>query len=193
MKSFSVAVLSILALSLPALTLSEGGLQSGLAKGATVVPFFPKHVAGPDKGTKACPVCKYGYMPGVQVWINADNAGNTANLAKGLERELNVLGLKKVRAFVVFFNPQGKTPDEFGDWVGKLGAQLQLKKVALAYLQEPDDEAIKAYKINTDAQVRNTIFVYRNRKVTEKFVNFVADKPGLAKLAHAMVSVTRHG
>ena len=32
------------------------GLRSGVEKGEVLLPFHPKHVVGPDTGTKACPV-----------------------------------------------------------------------------------------------------------------------------------------
>lgn len=44
--------------------------------------------------------------------------------------------------------------------------------VGLALLKGASDEAIGGYKINTDASVKNTVIVYRNRKATAVFVNW---------------------
>lgn len=40
-------------------------IQSGLNVGDESPAFDPQHAWGPDKGSHACPMCKYGYHPGV--------------------------------------------------------------------------------------------------------------------------------
>ena len=72
-----------------------------------------------------------------------------------------------------------------------MAAQEKLQNVALVYLPGPTDEAVKDYEINTDAKVKNTVFVYKSRKVKAKFVNFVADKKGTDTLETAIKGVLK--
>ena len=44
-------------------------------------------------------------------------------------------------------------------------------KVSLCLLK-PNDEALTGYKINSSAEISNTIIVYRDRKVTGKLFNW---------------------
>lgn len=46
----------------------------------------------------------------------------------------------------------------------------------------PSDSGVRAYKVNIVPEVKNTVMLYRNRKVETKYVNFVADEKGLSTL-----------
>ena len=72
-----------------------------------------------------------------------------------------------------------------------LAAKKKLDHVALTYVSGPEDEAVKAYRINTGAKVKNTVLVYKNRMVSSKFINLVADKSGLESLDKAIHSVVQ--
>ncbi len=54
----------------------------------------------------------------------------------------------------------------------ELNSAEKADNVGLALLKGKNDEAISSYKINTDASVKNTVIVYRNRKATAVFVNW---------------------
>lgn len=61
--------------------------------------------------------------------------------------------------------------------------------LALAYLGKTN-EAVGDYKVNLAPEVKNTFFVYVNKKVTAKFVNLEPDEKGLADLKAAITAVT---
>lgn len=48
--------------------------QSGLQLGEDNPSFIPYHAFNPDKGTRACPVCKYGRYHGIVYFV-----GNNPN------------------------------------------------------------------------------------------------------------------
>lgn len=50
---------------------------------------------------------------------------------------------------------------------------------------------MQRYKVNLDPEVKNTIIVYRNKKVTAKFVNLKADEKGLSELKAALEAVAK--
>lgn len=163
--------------------------DSGLAVGKMLPAYDPVHVAGPDKGTNTCPVCKYGPRPAVQVWVNGDSAENVAALAKFLEKTVGANKAKDMKAFVVFLNTSGKSDKAVSQELTKMAEGLGIKEIAFAYLPAAEKGPIQAYAINTDSAVKNTIFVYRNRKVAAKFVNLKADSNGLTSLNKAISSV----
>ena len=164
-------------------------LNSGVSKGEMLPAFHPTHVAGPDKNTDTCPVCKYGMNPAVQVWVNSDDAGNVTEIVKTLDKEVATNKKKKLRAFVVYINPKSETKEEVEKNLAKLNADAKSSGVGIAYLDSPKNDAVKGYAINTDAKVKNTIFVYKNLTVATKFVNLKADKTGLASLKAAIAKV----
>ncbi len=164
---------------------------SGVEKGETLSAFQPHHVTGADKNSDTCPVCSYPKNPAVQVWVNGDDEQNVRAVVRNLERETVANKAKKFKAFVVFINPRHESAAVMNAKLAKLGAEEKIKNVALAYLSGPADPAIADYKINTDATVRNTVFVYRARKVAAKFVNFTADASDLKTLDAAIAQVAK--
>ena len=181
-------------LTLSGLTLSlakPGDAKSGVPVGGVLSAFTPHHVSGADKQTDTCPVCKYPFNPAVQVWVNTDDPKNVAQIADTLEKVAKANANKKFKAFVVFINPNKQAGDKLGKQLEGIASKENLQNVALVYLPGPSDEAVKDYEINTDAKVKNTVFVYKSRKVNAKFVNLVADKKGVDTLETAIKGVLK--
>lgn len=177
-----VALSAFAALALPALA---GGLKSGLEVGESVTPFHPKHVSGPDAGTDTCPPCKYGSRPAVQVWVNNDTDANVLGTAKALS------GMVKnskadLKAFVIKLSSCDACVEATKGWADK----AKLDNIAMAYLPVKD-KAVTNYKVNTDAEIKNTVFVYRNKQVVAKFVNFEANDAGLKALSAAVMKAEK--
>ena len=190
----SGALLGTLALTGAMLSLTLAAeLKSGVDKGGMLSAYHPRHVSGPDKNTDTCPVCKYPTNPAVQVWVNTDDVKNVAAIAETLEKTARANADKKFKAFVVFMNPNKETPEAIEKQLQAMAKKDKLERVTLAYLSGPDDDAVKEYEINTAPQVKNTVFVYRNRKVETKFINLVADKKGQEALTSALQTVLKQG
>jgi protocatechuate 3,4-dioxygenase beta subunit len=166
-------------------TALAGALSSGLRVGDNVSPFEPTHVTGPDKGTQTCPVCKYGATPAVQVWVNGDSIKNVVPIAKELNAKVEG---SKFRAFIVFLidpKDEAQTTKTLTD----IATKNKLQKVAFVVLDKTD-RAVSAYKVNTSSQIKNTVIVYKDRRVTQKFVNLHSTKEGLGELQAAVTQVT---
>lgn len=160
-------------------------LDSGLKVGERVTPFHPTHISGPLKGTNNCPPCTFQNRPQVQVWVNGDDVANVEKIAKVLDAEMG--SNKEFKAFVIFVtdNPEA-TAKKLKDVVSKTG----LNNVAFAYIDK-NDEALENYKINTGADIKNTVFLYKKWTVQDKYVNFKADSAGLNKLKEAVASLNK--
>lgn len=60
--------------------------------------------------------------------------------------------------------------------------------IGLALLKGPQDESLAGYKISTDAAVKNTVIVYRDRKASAVFVNWTPKEADQLKAAIAEVN-----
>lgn len=184
MKKTGLYLTAIAALAVPAFAV----LNSGINVGQQVSAFHPKHVAGPHKGTDACPPCTYGMLPQVQVWINGDSEANIAQIAKVLNNRSEWQG-QGLKSFVIFVSDPAKTA-QTAKWIESIASKTGYSKVAMAYLPK-NSEFVADYKINTSPEVKNTVFVYKNRTVQAKFVNLKADANGLAELNKAIDKITK--
>ena len=155
-------------------------LNSGLAIGSNCPAFDPKHVSGADKGKTACPMCKYGYQQGIMVWINETNLDQIESFAKRLESEMQKRGEKKLRVFLIHMNPTNNNLDKLESELINWAVKQDLKKVALVYIPTPNDpESSELFQINTSPEIKNTVFVYKKRRVAAKWVNIDYDEASL--------------
>jgi protocatechuate 3,4-dioxygenase beta subunit len=150
-------------------------VSSGLAIGETVEPWRPIHVAGPDRGTTACPVCTYLAKPAVIVFTK--DGKDTVELAHRVEGLVATYREKELKGFVVVVD---STPEKLAITAKEAG----VSRSALCY---PDpssrDEDLKSYKINPAAT--STILVYKDYTVTARFVNLRAKDFGKVEAATA--------
>ncbi|MBA4852270.1 SMP-30/gluconolactonase/LRE family protein [Emticicia sp. BO119] len=145
--------------------------NSGLAVGEDAPAFDPYHVSGKDKGTKTCPMCKYGAKTdGLMVWIN-DDLQNYEKLLSFLEGQYLTKNANNWKTFIVFMNPNHKKESLLKRQLSDYTRKLDLKNVAFTFINSPTDtETAGVYEINP--KVKNTIFAYKKRVITKKFVNF---------------------
>jgi protocatechuate 3,4-dioxygenase beta subunit len=165
------------------------GRHSGLLVGTECPAFDPQHAWGADRGTHACPMCKYGYRTaGVLAWFGDDDWGTMARLAFSLEREIERRGAG-FRAFLVYTNPKKEPAAEVTRRLEAFARANGLRNVALLHVPSPDDKPSSfLYRINPRA--RNTILLYRQRRVVGKFVNWVPTQQASLESAIASVAAT---
>ncbi len=179
MKKILVAGCSALAL------VAMAGTNSGLERGESVTPFHPTHVAGPLKGTTECFPCTFQARPQVQVWVNGDTDANVSMIAKTLDKAMATNKANEFKAMIVILT-DAKSKD--ATMAKALTFAKGLKNIDVAVLAK-NDSAVSAYKVNTASTVKNTVFVYKNWKVENKMVNFVADAKGLTTLGTAITKI----
>jgi protocatechuate 3,4-dioxygenase, beta subunit len=150
-------------------------LKSGLAVGTNCPAFDPIHLSGADSGKRVCPMCKYGNGQGIMVWFNHANVDQLKDFAITLDSEMINRGEKNLRVFLVYMNPFHSQNSATGQEI--LGRKLRkwcdeqgLKHVALLWVPSPEDpKTCGLYNINPEA--KNTVFIYKKRKVIDKWVN----------------------
>lgn len=185
MKKFFTLTIGVATLT----AIAAAPAKSGLEVGETVSAFHPNHVAGPHKGTNACPPCTYGVLPQVQVWVNGDSGTNVQAIANNLQENMKAHSGAKLKTFVIFLTDDSKSQDTAKAIEG-MAKKVQANDVAMAWLGK-GDKAVEDYKVNVAPEIKNTVFVYKDRQVKAKFVNFKADKKGLAELNAAISGITK--
>ncbi len=152
----------------------DGNMKSGLAVGSNCPAFDPLHLSGADAGKKVCPMCKYGRGQGIMIWFNHANLDQMKTFVIKLENEMMARGEKNFRVFLMYMNPYYvKLKDEENILQGKIKkwcAEQKLVKVAMTWVPSPvDEETCGLYQLNPEA--KNTVFIYKKRGITEKWVN----------------------
>ncbi|NOT75052.1 MAG: intradiol ring-cleavage dioxygenase [Cyclobacteriaceae bacterium] len=154
----------------------QTGISSGLSVGESCPAFDPYHVSGKDKGTNRCPMCSYGFGQGVMIWWNSPDLKPLMNLLKNFEPIIEKSGSTKLRVFAMYTNPDKKSEEELKLKLSALANVYQLKNCALTFVPSVQDpETSKLFLINP--QALNTIFIYRKRKVIDKFINIKTENP----------------
>lgn len=164
------------------------GANSGPKIGEFVNAFEPHHISGPDAGTDTCPVCKYGNTPAVQVWIHKRESANLKQVIQLLDKKV-AKNPSKFKAFVIVLTPKAEL-QQTQTWLKSLAKETGSKGVALTTL-DPSDPGVEANQINISDKISNTVFVYKNRKVTANWVDFVASSATLKALDRAITSATK--
>lgn len=162
---------------------NTSALSSGLKIGSNCPAFDPLHISGVDAGKKACPMCKYGYGEGIMIWINNPSVSAISSFTIMLENEIQKRGIRNFRVFLVYMKPPS---EEEGVAIKKLiswTSQMNIRNVAVTLVPSATDEKTSiAYKINPSPEIMNTVFVYKKRKVADKFINIDYNEASFEKI-----------
>ncbi|MCC5929169.1 MAG: intradiol ring-cleavage dioxygenase [Cyclobacteriaceae bacterium] len=145
-------------------------IESGLPVGDVSPSFMPFHAWGPDKGTKVCPICKYGRYHGIVYF--AGNESNWEDIRKWLaylEME-SVAREKYLKVYFVYGNEKAYSKSKRTEQLELIGQELNIKNTALTFVPSFSDEEteVNLYKINP--LVENTFIIYRHRDIIDKFI-----------------------
>ena len=162
---------------------NTGDLQSGKSIGEDVFSFTPFHAWGPDKGTKTCPICKYGWYHGILYF-----AGNNPDWAQ-IRQWLNFLESesnkreKYLKVYFVYGNESGYDRSQRENELAQVGQELQLNKVALTFVPsfKDKDSDIHLNKINPETE--NTFILYRRSRIIDKHINLKPNEENFALIA----------
>lgn len=145
--------------------------QSGLNIGEDQPSFTPYHAYGPDKGSKTCPVCKYGRYHGIVYYVgNNSNWDEIKKWLKFLDNE-SIIREKYLKAYFVYGNSKNYNKQKRQADLEKLGNDLGLQKIALTYVPSFTDTESEANLNKINSNVENTIVIYRHRTIVDKYIN----------------------
>lgn len=145
--------------------------QSGLQIGEDQPSFIPFHASGPDKGSRACPVCKYGRYHGIVYFVG--NNTNWAEVKKWLVflEQQSIARSKYLKAYFVYGNERNYNKGRRQKELEAIGTELNLKKIALTFVPSFTDTESEVNLNNINTAATNTFIIYRNRTIIDKYIN----------------------
>ncbi|MFM8744156.1 MAG: intradiol ring-cleavage dioxygenase, partial [Cytophagales bacterium] len=145
--------------------------SSGLESGEDSPSFGPTHAGGPDKGTEACPVCKYGRYHGILYFVgNRPNWSDIKKWLPFLETESQMRG-KYLKVYFVYGNEKGYDRESLQGELAAIGKELAIRQVALTFVPSLRDTISEVHLNKIDPVNENTFVIYRNRTIIDKRVN----------------------
>jgi len=147
---------------------------SGLHIGEDQPSFIPFHAWGPDKGTRTCPVCKYGRYQGIVYFVG--NNPNWVEIKKWLtylEQE-SVTRSKYLKAYFVYGNELNYNKDDRRKELERIGLELNLKNIALTFVPSLTDTESEVNLNKLNPAVENTFVIYQHRTIIEKYIDLTA-------------------
>lgn len=142
----------------------------GLEVGEEQPSFMPFHAWGPDKGTKACPVCKYGRYQGVIYFLGADPDWTEVKAwLRFLESEAEKRKLS-LKVYFVYGNSKGYQSDTRERELGDLGENLRIKNLAVTYVPSFMDTNSEVDRNKLSGLIGNVFIVYKEHVITDKFI-----------------------
>ncbi|MCF6317970.1 MAG: intradiol ring-cleavage dioxygenase [Proteobacteria bacterium] len=163
----------ILGLNIPNYPVDETNIQSGLMIGENFPSITPYHAWGPDKGTKTCPVCRYGRHFGIMYFVNDVQSQEIKGWLLELEKQSETRG-KYLKVYLIYANETGYSFDKRNKELEDLGKELDLKEIALTFVPSFNDIPSDVYLTKIKPNTNSTIIIFKNRNIIGKFLNLEA-------------------
>ncbi len=123
--------------------------------------------------------------PQIQVWVHLDSEENTTSLVVKLQELIRKVRAEGKKGYIFVIWTQG---DAVKDKLAKLAEEKKIEDIALCYLPNNQRENwLRLHKIEPSDKLRNIVFVYRDKRVTHKFVNL--DAKDFSKVEEAFKSI----
>jgi protocatechuate 3,4-dioxygenase, beta subunit len=150
---------------------NENAVASGINIGEDVASFIPYHAWGPDKGTRTCPVCKYGWYHGILYFVGDHPDWNEIKHWLSFLEEENARREKYLKVYFVYGNQKKYDKENREAELRKTGEELKLKKVALTFVPSFSDRESEVALNKISQTVENTFILYKRSRVVDKFIN----------------------
>ncbi len=160
--------------------------HSGKAIGEDVSSFMPFHAWGPDRGTRTCPVCKYGWYHGVLYFVgNQPHWTDIKQWLQFLEAESKVRE-KYLKVYFIYGNEENYEKSRREEELADVGRELGLKYVALTFVPSFRDSESEINLIRIDPDAQNTFLIYKRSRVIASFVNLKAGEESFQEVRRTL-------
>jgi len=166
--------------------------SSGQKIGEDFHSITPYHAWGPDKGSKTCPVCRYGRYFGIMYFINQiDKTEETEKWLVFLEKLSQKWGVQ-LKVYLIYGDAKNKGITQTQDSLEKLGKKLNLKHLALTFVPHFEDKESDIHLTKINPATKNTIIIYKNRNIIDKYINLEAEQTQFDKLSTVLNQNSAH-
>ncbi|RYG20160.1 MAG: intradiol ring-cleavage dioxygenase [Chitinophagaceae bacterium] len=146
-------------------------VTSGKNIGEDIISFTPFHAWGPDRDTKTCPICKYGWYNGVLYFVgNKPNWTEVKQWLTFLETE-STKRAQYLKVYFIYGNSKDYQKSVRASELTRLGIELKLEKVALTFVPSFADIESETHLNRINQNVENTFLLYKRSRVIDKFIN----------------------
>ncbi len=174
----------VLGLNIPNYPVDDTSIQSGLMIGEDFPSITPYHTWGADKGTKTCPVCRYGRHFGIMYFVNNIQSQGIKDWLLFLEKLSEEQG-QYLKVYLIYANEIDYSFNQRNRELEDLGKELKLKNVALTFVPSfndiPSDVYLTKIDLNT-TNLNNTFIIFKNRSIIGKFLNLEALQENFVKI-----------
>ena len=181
----------ILGLNIPEYPIQNTSFaNSGKNIGEDIISFTPFHAYGTDKGTKTCPICKYGWYHGILYFVgNNPNWDEVKEWLVFLDSESDKRE-KYLKVYFVYGNETNYNKDNRMQELEKLGTELGLKKVALTFVPSFSDEILEVSLNKINPEVENTFLIYKRSNIIDKYINLKPNQESFKKITKQLDETT---
>lgn len=160
--------------------------RSGLNIGEGQPSFSPYHAFGPDKGSQACPICKYGRYQGILYFVgNNPDWKETKKWITFFEQE-SVRRQKYLKVYFVYGNEKNYTKENRQKELEELGKELDVKNVALTFVPSFSDTETSSDKNKINPLVESTFVIFRQRTIVDKYVDLKPTYENFRRISEAL-------
>lgn len=149
----------------------ENGLTSGLPIGEDSPSFTPFHAWGPDNGSIACPVCKYGKNYGILYFVG--NHPDWPEIQKWLiflEKESERMS-GKLKVYFIYGNKQKYSKAGRSKELEAIGENLGIQHLAITFVPSLQDQQSEVHLNSINPDISNTFVIYKNRAIIDKYTD----------------------
>ncbi len=160
--------------------------NSGKNIGEDIISFTPFHAYGADKGTKTCPICKYGWYHGILYFVgNNPNWNEIKDWLTFLDTESRKRE-EYLKVYFVYGNENNYTKNNRIRELEKIGTELDLKKVALTFVPSFMDKTSEVHLNKIDPNVDNTFFIYKRSNIIDKYVDLKPNQENFERISETL-------
>ncbi len=164
----------------------DSKLQSGKQVGEDILSFTPRHAWGPDKGSRTCPVCKYGRYHGILYFVgNSPDWAEISNWLVFFER-LGAERKQYLKTYFIYGNEEQYGINSRNKELENLGTRLNLQNVALTHLPSFTDRESEIYLNGINPDAESTILIYKRSNVIANYVNLEAGEAAYRKISNIL-------
>jgi protocatechuate 3,4-dioxygenase beta subunit len=158
----------------------------GLAVGEEQPSFMPFHAWGPDKGSRACPVCKYGKYQGIIYFLGArPNWDDVKQWLTFLEQESKQRA-PYLKVFLVYGDASNYSSGMRDRELAAIGKELGIRHLALTYVPSYADTESEIQLNKLQNLIGNVFVVYKQRVITDKFIDIQPTPTAMRSLTEAL-------
>ncbi|WP_333879135.1 dioxygenase family protein [Flavobacterium sp.] len=163
-------------------------VDSGLSIGDDQPSFMPYHFFGPDRGTRACPVCRYGRYHGLVYFVSEKSSLDEIKKWLVFLDQQSVIRKHYLKAYLVYVGSRRYSKDVSEKMLQEWGQMLRLQHVALTYVPSFNDEDTEMHRNKINPSVESTIVLFKHRTIVDKWINLKPSPENFDTVIQAIVN-----